>query len=123
MLEYFAQILNLEVGDYYHIANSFHYYENFKCQLELIANVYRFKDFGFTYKKSFTSLGQFDDLINKLSNAEENIHNDKIQQSLDLQDDFFNDWLKVLEFFNTKHKVEFVNPILNELISKSLLYE
>jgi len=117
MQEYFAKILNLEVGEYYHIANSFHYYEDCKTKLEIVANVRDYRESGFIYRKSFCSLPEFDYLITQLSNAEENFRIDKSQHDLDLQDDFFNDWLKVLESFNTKKKVVFVNPILNELFA------
>src|SRR5699024_613430 len=39
ILEYFAQILNLEIGDYYHIANNFHYYKEHEKDLLTISQI------------------------------------------------------------------------------------
>lgn len=115
MLEYFAQILNLEVGDYYHIANSFHYYEEYRPKVESIATTTDFEDIGFSYSKSFNSLVEFDNLVVQLADGEMRLRAGDSNININLNDDFFNDWLKILFQFNTKQKVQFVNPILNEL--------
>ena len=115
MLEYFAKILNLEAGDYYHLANSFHYYDDYRSKVESIAKATDFKDIGFSYSKSFNSLIEFDKLIVQLSHKEKQLRIGNSNVDLELNDDFFNDWLKVIYNFNTKQKVQFVNPILNEL--------
>ena len=47
MQEYFAKILNLEVGDYYHVVNSFHYYDEYKNKITALANLNEFNDIGF----------------------------------------------------------------------------
>lgn len=116
MQEYFAKMLNMEIGDYYHVANSFHYYDDYKEKINDIASVSNYHDKGFIYNKSFNSLEDFDKLVNLLSVNEEKSRNAISIFESELNDDFFNDWLKVFIHFNTKQKVAFVNPILNELL-------
>lgn len=117
MQEYFAKILNLEVGDYYHFANSFHYYDDYRSKIEVLANAKNFQDNGYSYSKTFNSLSQFDKLIEQLSIKEEQLRFGATNIDFDLNDEFFTDWLKVLYSFNTKKKVQFLNPILNELLN------
>jgi thymidylate synthase len=115
MQEYFAKVLNMEIGDYYHVANSFHYYDEYKDKIKDIASVSNYQDSGFIYNKSFNSLKDFDKLVNQLNENEEKLRTGILNFATELQDDFFNDWLKVFIHFNTKQKVQFKNPILNEL--------
>jgi len=115
MQEYFAKILGLEIGDYYHIANNFHYYDEHRDRIKNIANVGVCNDTGFLYDKSFCSLEDFDNLAIQLGKKEEKLRKGVIDFDADLQDDFFNDWLKVFILFNRKERVQFKNPILNEL--------
>lgn len=114
MQEYFAQILNLEVGDYYHIADSFHYYDAHRSKIEAIANTSSYTDVGYKYAKSFQNLIEFDNLINKLSIFEEDLRTDNKTKMIDLEDDFFNDWMKILYRFTTCKKMSFNNLLLNE---------
>ncbi|PKP30826.1 MAG: thymidylate synthase [Bacteroidetes bacterium HGW-Bacteroidetes-17] len=116
--EYFAKILNLEIGEYYHIANNFHYYERHKEQIKNISKVVDVEDNGFNYSKSFINLTEFDIQIQKLQNEEEKLRTDGANEIVNFDDDFFNDWFKTFYCYNTKHKVEFSNPILNELFKK-----
>jgi thymidylate synthase len=116
--EYFAKILNLEIGTYYHIVDNFHYYENCKTKIKSIAKSNHYEDIGFIYKKSFNSLKEFDLLIQRLSQSEEQLRFGDFNVSANLEDDFFNDWFKVLYTHNTKNKMEFVNPILNDIFEK-----
>lgn len=39
MQEYFSSILGMEIGNYYHIANNFHYYEDKRGMLETLASI------------------------------------------------------------------------------------
>ncbi len=114
--EYFAYILNLEIGSYYHFVNNFHYYEDQKTVVEKLANISSVVDNGFKYKKSFKTLKEFDNKIIRLNELEGTIRKGYDKELPDLNDDFFNDWLKVLYVFNTKSKVKFINPILNEIV-------
>lgn len=116
--EYFAQILNLEIGDYYHIANNFHYYEDHKEQIQDISKVVGFVDIGFKYSKSFSTLTEFDEKVNKLQIEEEKLRNNQEIGQIDFKDDFFNDWFKTFYCYNTGNKIDFVNPILNNLFKK-----
>lgn len=118
MQEYFAQILNLEIGDYYHIANNFHYYDNFESMVQSISKIANIEDSGYQYNKSFNNLKQFDTAINKLKTEEEKLRKGKDVNFVEFDDNFFNDWYKAFYIFNKKEKVYFSNPILNQLYNK-----
>jgi len=117
MHEYIATILGLEVGDYYHIANDLHYYIDKKECIEKVAAVRDLKDESFDYKTNYKSLIDFDKQIKELEYAESKISFSEID--IDFNDDFFNDWYKVLYHRITKNKVEFINPILNKIINQN----
>ncbi|HVS90465.1 MAG TPA: thymidylate synthase [Mucilaginibacter sp.] len=118
MQEYFAQILGLEIGSYYHIVNNFHYYENFMEKLEILASVENVKDEAYLYKKSFNNLKEFDEKVAALENYEKLLRDTKTSLLEDFNDDFFNDWAKVLySFHHSKMKINFENPLL-KLVSE-----
>jgi thymidylate synthase len=113
MQEYIAHLVGLEVGNYYHIANNFHFYEDQKDRVEKVAAVSEFKDESFDYNYNFSTLSEFDKQIRKMEVAESQItENDLL---VDFKDDFFNDWYKILYQKRTKREIEFVNPILNKI--------
>ncbi len=116
--EYFSKILNLDIGDYYHIANNFHYYDEFENDLLAISKVKDINDTGFHYSKSFNSLADFDKLTNKLRLEEEKLRKGQGNELVDFGDDFFNDWYKAFYAFNMKTEVEFINPELQNLFNK-----
>lgn len=117
MQEYFAAILGLEVGVYYHIANNMHYYEDKRELVEEIAAVENVTDMHFEYKKTFNSLEAFDALLKELSQEETKMRNEKDSHQYHVfDDDFFQDWYNVLFRKLTKRNVEFINPILNNVI-------
>lgn len=118
MLEYFAQILNMEIGDYYHIANNFHYYEEFEDKIKAISKITNPIDIGFQYTKKFNSLTEFDKNVNQIRIEEEKLRSGIIDDLIDFNDDFFNDWYKAFYVFNTRKKASFSNPILNKLFKK-----
>lgn len=119
MQEYFASILGLKLGSYYHTAHNMHFYEEKKNLVERIAAIENVKDDSFEYKKTFSSLNEFDALLKILSAEEE-----KMRQKVpdyhyyEFQDDFFRDWYNVLYYHHTKKKVKFINPILDERIKE-----
>ena len=110
--EYIAQIVNLEVGEYTHIANSFHYYEDKKQIIERISKADNYIDESYNYRYSFNSLMEFDLKLRKLEKEEFKLSNINTP-IIDFEDEFFNDWYKVFCQFNKKEKVIFSNPILN----------
>ena len=116
--EYFSQILNLELGDYYHIANNFHYYTEFERDLKAISNVTEIEDNGFQYSKSFKNLADFDSLIDKLRTEEEKLRKGQGNGLVNFEDDFFNDWYKAFYAFNKKTSMKFTNPELQSLFNK-----
>lgn len=118
MQEYIAQILNLEVGAYYHIVNNMHYYEYHKELLEEISSINDVIDKSFNYKKTFTSLSDFDKNIEKMICWENQYRKGLVRHIEDFQDDFFNDWAKILGLKMGSEKQQFLNPILNELTDK-----
>jgi len=119
--EYFAAILGLEIGEYYHIANNFHYYENLQEMVKSIADTATFRDEPFHYKKSFNNLNEFDERLMALQKYEHQLRNDTINETIDFADEFFNDWAKVFYSFKNKstNDVNFVNPTLRKVIKKS----
>lgn len=117
MQEYFAAILGLEVGEYYHIANNLHYYKDrHKSMIESIANATPV-DIGFVYGKNFDSLETFDNSIKKLSFLESEMRLGNLDSLTGSDDDFFNDWAKIFYRKISGRKVKFVNPILNEILN------
>lgn len=120
--EYIAHLVGLDIGEYYHFVNNFHYYESFYNTVKAISNVKDVNDTGFKYEKSFNNLKSFDDLVRQLSNCEEQLRRGESCEMIDFKDEFFNDWYKVLYRFNTNKKVKFMNPILNT-IKKKKSYE
>lgn len=123
MQEYFSSILGMEIGNYYHIANNFHYYEDKREMLEAIASVRDYSDEPFTYCKKFTSLKDFDEQINILSAEEVKMRNlDYRYDSGLFSDYFFKDWYSVLYHSNhRKESVNIENPMLKKIINKSIM--
>lgn len=118
MQEYFAAMLGLEVGSYYHIANNFHYYEDKRDTLEALAAVQDYEDIPYLYDKKFTSLEEFDEQIKILSEEEIKMRADDCQYNPDkFIDNFFKDWYSVLYYRNHKEvAVVIENPTLRKLI-------
>ena len=119
--EYFAQILGLQVGSYYHMVNNLHYYENFHAELQKWADLDMPDEDGFNYTKSFKNLKEFDERIRALEEYEKALREDKKNGTIDLGDEFFNDWAKVFYLFHfPEEKTKFTNPILQAVTRKKL---
>jgi thymidylate synthase len=120
MQEYFASILGLDVGEYYHIANNLHYYDARHRELvEKLASIEYVSDDSYCYDKKFHSLDEFDSLLKELGTWEQNLRLHQTNELQNFGDDFFNDWAKVLFQKIKKQPVKFVNPILNDLTISS----
>jgi thymidylate synthase len=118
MQEYFASILQLEIGDYYHIVDNFHYYVEFEKYLKEVSESKIKEELSFDYTPTFKSLIEFDDLLSKLSLEEKRLRKKEIIHPFHFEDDFFDDWYKTFYCFNLKRYTEFKNPILNRLFKK-----
>ena len=117
MQEYFASMLGMEIGSYFHIANNFHFYEDKLRIVESIANSNITDDIPFEYNKTFSSLQEFDSLVKTLNEEEMKMRiYGNSYKYLYIEDPFFRDWYNVLYVFNTHRTINFVNPILNSLI-------
>lgn len=117
ILEYMAAILGLEIGNYYHIVNNFHFYDihlGLLKQLSALKNIHD-EDY-FLYNKTFSNLSEFDARLGELSEYEECLRRVKIIES-NFKDDFFSDWAKIFSNF-AGQKSKFSNPILERLINK-----
>lgn len=123
ILEYFAQILNLKIGNYFQIINNFHYYEEHSKQIYEISKAIIPDDSGFEYSKSFHKLSEFDKKIYHLHLEEEKLRTKRSNSIVEFEDDFFNDWFKTFYCFNTKKRTEFKNPVLNQLFKKYYTHE
>lgn len=114
MQEYVSHILNIEIGNYYHIANNFHYYDWHIELLKKLANLKNVSDNDFyKYDKSVNSLEEFDTNINSLSKNESELRKGKLDNIIQLENDFFNDWSNVFYKVNTSKQIIFKNKILN----------
>ena len=69
MQEYFASILGLKLGSYYHTAHNMHFYEEEKNLVERIAAIENVKDDSFEYKKTFSSLKEFATITHELGHV------------------------------------------------------
>ncbi|RLD82542.1 MAG: thymidylate synthase [Bacteroidetes bacterium] len=121
--EYFAKILNLKIGEYFHITNNFHFYNEHSKLVHDISNAIIPEDSGFEYSKSFNTLSEFDEKIKQLHIEEEKLRANRSNGIVEFEDDFFNDWFKTFYSFNTKKRVKFKNPILNQLFKKYYTHE
>lgn len=113
MQEYFAAILGLELGSYYHIVNNMHFYESKRKIVEEIAATQNICDSHFEYAKTFNSLESFDLLLKELSEEEHKmwLESNNYKHHV-FNDDFFQDWYNILYFKITHNKVDFVNKTL-----------
>jgi thymidylate synthase len=120
--EYFAHILGLEVGVYYHVANNFHYYEATHQDLvEQLAQSQVESDESYKYATTFKCLDDFDKMIRSLGMWEDDLRNERTSELIDLNDDFMNDWAKVFYLKNLGINAGFLNPILNKLAERFLI--
>ena len=122
MLEYMSKILNIEVGKYYHIVDNLHYYSNFQRKIDKLSKINDYEDPCFIYNDPILTLSEFNKYIQKLSRWEEKLRNKLTNELLIFENDFFDDWAKIFYVFNTKNKVDFINPILNNILWKRSSY-
>lgn len=126
MQEYVAAIVGVPVGKYYHKADNLHVYKDFIPLAEAISKhdpIAFASGIRFEYKPTFSSLEEFDSLIEKLSVFEQaarsgqHSYEELVNFYLvgELEDEMFADWAKVILRYWTKRPVEFKNPLLNEL--------
>ena len=103
MHEYVAAILGLEVGNYYHIADNLHYYDRHTEMVRKIAELGEWNDEATVHIKKFQSLGEFDELITKLSTEETMMRtNIRDYKRTEFEDSFFEYWYNVLYKDNLK---------------------
>lgn len=101
MQEYVSSILNMEIGDYYHIVDNMHYYDNFKEMIKKISKIQNTEEECLTYKKSFRSLSEFDALVSKLGYEEYLMRKDfSSYNRTEMNDEFFQNWYDVLYSYN-----------------------
>lgn len=121
MQEYFAGLLGLEIGSYYHVANNLHYYkERHQEMVEKLA-VQTAEDKSYIYSKSFKSLSDFDNLVADVINYENSLRTGKSIYPPNFEDEFINDWASIFyKKFVGKNEAKFFNPILNEIFNDNL---
>ena len=115
MQEYMAAILGLEVGNYYHFADNFHYYDRHKEMVEQLSKVKKVVDEPYIYNKTFRNLEDFDNLVKELCSEEKKMRLDKSYSYREVSDPFFRDWYNMLYLYKRNAKVEFANPTLKKL--------
>lgn len=103
--EYFAKILNLEIGDYIHVANNFHYYERHVDMVNALSKITNIQENPIIRQKTFSSLSDFDSLIKRLDDEEVKMRIKLTKyQKVEFEDEFFNNWYQNLYKFNLKHR-------------------
>jgi len=120
MQEYVANILGVEVGNYYHKADNFHYYDNMADRVGELAylNPAPYGTFEkFQYSDKFVSLEDFDEQILKLYEYEQRLRSGDEKWLVWFDNDMIYDWARVFYQHWTKGKVEFKNPYLNKLFN------
>jgi thymidylate synthase len=123
MQEYFAQILGLEIGAYYHLADNLHFYDSDSEKIQAIAAAKKYQDERYVYKRGFNSLAEFDHQLSTLKNLEHSWRTGQSHDFFQFNNDFFNDWALVLYQKNVVNKgtSNFVNPVLEKLSKASAL--
>ncbi len=116
MQEYMSAVTGLEIGNYYHIVNNFHFYARHK---KIVENLARIKSVPneepFVYDKQYSNLDEFDSLLKSLEKYEKDLRNNIIVKPK-FEDNFFADWANVLYSFRTKSG-SFINPELSKIVN------
>lgn len=116
--EYFSHFLQLEVGNYYHIVNNLHYYENLRGKVEQLASISDPPNESYAYEVSPGSLQEFDVLVRKLEKYEFDLRIKNLNYLEDFGNDFFNDWAKMFYAYHHRNDVvHFANPILEKTVN------
>lgn len=116
--EVVASIIDVPVGRYYHKADNFHFYENFRDKIEAFSkmnmNEYSSKEW-FHYSQPLESIENYDRLLGELFIYENGLRAGVVSAKRDFNNDMFNDWGKVFYQHWTGNKVVFHSPFLNKL--------
>lgn len=105
MQEYVSAILGLEVGNYYHIADNFHFYERHTELVKKLSELREWNDEPTIFSKKFHSLDEFDELITKLLKEEISMRtNMRDYMRIKFDDPFFEHWYDVLYEYNIEKK-------------------
>ncbi|SIO93965.1 thymidylate synthase [Vibrio spartinae] len=110
--EYLSQIINVNIGSYYHMVNNLHYYGDYRERIVEMSKS-KFDCDIYKYKRDICSFSEFNSKLKKLSIWERELRQNLNTKLIDLESDFMNDWQKVLYQYITKSSVEFVNPTIN----------
>lgn len=99
--EYVSAILGLQLGNYYHMADNFHYYKRHDEMVHVLADVHDAEESPVACQKSFSSLEEFDNLVSDLGNEEHlmRINPDNYHKK-DYDDAFFRLWYEELCKYN-----------------------
>ncbi len=116
--EIVAQILNVDVGSYYHIANNMHFYSDHLSIVEELAKETVPEAIRYRYCRSITSLKNLDEKIVELSNFEHKLRGNNATTIPEFEDDLFEDWAKVFYVKNSGNAVRFSNPNLENAVRR-----
>ncbi len=101
MLEYVAAILGMGVGNYYHIADNLHFYDRHAEMVKTLSEMDGAEENSAVYDMTFKSLGEFDELVTRLSEEEMAMRKDmKEYKATEFADPFFQHWYEVIYDFN-----------------------
>lgn len=101
MQEYVAAILGMNVGNYYHIADNLHYYDRHEELVKTLSEMEGAEEVSMTCDKTFHNLGEFDDLVTRLSKEEMSMRkNMRDYKQIVFEDPFFQHWYEVICEYN-----------------------
>lgn len=115
MQEYVANILNVPVGEYYHIVNNLHVYEKFVPKLRDFADISPTSLHSYVYQSQINSLSEFDKLTDELTSFEWAVWNGVSSEDIRFNNDMFDDWSNVFLQYKGHNLRSFHNPILNRI--------
>lgn len=111
MQEYVANILGLPIGNYYHIADNFHYYKDFEDRIKEFAEL-NIEDFPTGEKKSYADMGStfkslehFDESILKLYDYERSLRSGNLVPP-SFKNKMIQDWARVFYLENLSRKIK-----------------
>jgi len=114
-------ILGVPVGNYYHIANNLHFYED---KISLVENNAKAKKSDFQpfnwqgYDQKF-ELEEFDSNLKDLEKYRNSVKRNTEYKPPFSNNDFFQDWAKVFYRYHSKDiSVNFKNPYINRLFGR-----
>lgn len=116
MQEYWSSILSMPIGTHFHFANNLHVYDYHLDMVKSIAEASDYIDGSYEYVKTFKTLEEFDILLKKLEDLEEDLRVKQYDSGFRFEDPFFDDWHNIFIWKWMKKDYKFHNHIITNII-------